>query len=226
MFGVQARRNCTVHPSHFVACVKHQSENENANSFLKKNETPFQLGVRKGARGAFKRWPRRIRRGTAEAGRAGSPGRARSWTPTRHRVLICEWFPSARSRPSAHCCSQLRHSGGPYDKRDWYSASHAEMITRHVCALREEARALKEENSACMERIGTQGAFTHSELVWNPDVQPLLAQASCWTCLPCPKENAQACARSSIALGHDEPVVYSCHRLVQVANVLFILELP
>ena len=88
-----------------------------------------------------------------------------------------------------------------------------------------KSSAVKEENSACMERIGTQGAFTHSELVWNPDVQPLLAQASCWTCLPCPKENAQACARSSIALGHDEPVVYSCHRLVHVANVLFILEL-
>ena len=154
MFGLQARRNCTVHPSHFVACVKHQSENENANSFLK-NESPFQLGVRKGARGAFKRWPRRVLRGSAEAGRAGSPSRARSWTPTRQRVFICEWFPSARSRPSAHCCSQLRH----YRR----SVRQTRLVQRkprgdnHASCLcvAGKSSAVKEENSACMERIGT-----------------------------------------------------------------------
>jgi hypothetical protein len=49
---------------------------------------------------------------------------------------------------------QYVSTGGPADNRDWYRTSHENLITRHVEALREEAREVKEENAACMERIG------------------------------------------------------------------------
>lgn len=61
---------------------------------------------------------------------------------------------------SLHLClhSLVRYvtTGGPSDNRDWYRTSHEAMITRHVCALRKEVREVKNDNAACMERIGTR----------------------------------------------------------------------